>query len=221
MKLLMAFLAVCTLVAVVAAAVHGRAAAPDFAAPQIWSVAGISFLVALMGWMPTPVDASAWPSLWMQERARQTGHKSTLREALFDFNLGYFGSLITAVMFLSLGALVMFGTGETFAAGAGDFVQFSDDLAEFLTFKDLSPPKDSVCELLVQDASGTVSTDDVWALMNFGEEPIRLAWPQLQLRLAPGEGCRMAVGMPPDVVPPLKDELNLMLVIRQTLAAAG
>jgi Mn2+/Fe2+ NRAMP family transporter len=121
MKALMAFLAVCTLVAVVAAAAHGRAAAPEFVAPEVWNVAGIAFLVALMGWMPTPVDASAWPSVWMQARARQTGHRATLREALFDFRLGYFGSLITALMFLSLGALVMFGTGEELADKGADF----------------------------------------------------------------------------------------------------
>jgi len=126
MKVLMAFLAVCTVVAVVAAAGHGRVAAPGFAvpgfaAPKVWDVAGIAFLVMLMGWMPTPVDASAWPSLWMQERIKQTRHQPTLREALFDFNLGYVSSLITALMFLSLGALVMFGTGETFPQGAADF----------------------------------------------------------------------------------------------------
>jgi Mn2+/Fe2+ NRAMP family transporter len=51
----------------------------------------------------------------MQERAKQTDHKPTLREALVDFKLGYFGSLVTATMFLSLGALVMFGSGETFS----------------------------------------------------------------------------------------------------------
>ncbi len=126
MKVLMAFLAVCTVVAVVAAAGYGRVtapgfAAPGFAAPRVWDVAGIAFLVMLMGWMPTPVDASAWPSLWMQERIKQTGHQPTLGEALFDFNLGYVSSLITALMFLSLGALVMFGTGETFPQGAADF----------------------------------------------------------------------------------------------------
>jgi len=121
MKLLMVFLAVCTLVAVVAAAGHGRAAAPAFSAPGVWDVAGIAFLVALMGWMPTPVDASVWPSLWMLERTKQTAHRPTLREALFDFNLGYAGSLIMAVMFLSLGALVMFGSGETIAGKADDF----------------------------------------------------------------------------------------------------
>jgi Mn2+/Fe2+ NRAMP family transporter len=83
--------------------------------PDVWTVAGVAFLVQLMGWMPTPVDASAWPSLWMQERTKQTGHRPTLREALFDFNFGYFGSLVTALMFLSLGALVMFGSGQTIA----------------------------------------------------------------------------------------------------------
>ncbi len=84
-------------------------------------MAGIAFLVALMGWMPTPVDASTWPSLWMQERTRQTGHRPTLAEALFDFRLGYVGSLVMEVMFLSLGALVMFGTGQTPAGKADDF----------------------------------------------------------------------------------------------------
>jgi hypothetical protein len=104
---------------------------------------------------------------------------------------------------------------EEAATGTGDFVEFSDDLAQFLTFKNLSPPQDSIWELLVQDASGTVSTDDIWALINFGEEPLLLAWPQLQLRLVPGEGCRMTAGLPPDVVPPVKDELSVFIAVRQ------
>jgi Mn2+/Fe2+ NRAMP family transporter len=74
-----------------------------------------------MGWMPTPVDASAWPSVWMEARAKQTGHRPTLREAMVDFKLGYGGSLITALMFLSLGALVMFGSGASFPGSAGEF----------------------------------------------------------------------------------------------------
>jgi hypothetical protein len=99
------------------------------------------------------------------------------------------------------------------AAGTGDFIKFSNDLARFLTFKELPPPKASVCELLVQDANGKVKTDDIWALINFGEEPVLLAWPQMRLRLIPGEGCRVTMGLPPDVVPP-KDELNVLLAIR-------
>jgi hypothetical protein len=99
-------------------------------------------------------------------------------------------------------------------AGTGDFFSFSDDLCGFLTFKQLPPPEDSVCELLVQDAAGQVTTADAWALINFGDEPVLLAWPELHLRLAPGEGCRMPAGLPPDVVPPPKDEMNVLLVIR-------
>ena len=102
---------------------------------------------------------------------------------------------------------------EQAASGTGDFVEFSDDLAQFLTFKELPPPKASVYELLLQGASGRVKTDDVWALINLGEEPVLLAWPQLRLRLIPGEGCRIAVGCPPDVVPP-EDELNLVFAMR-------
>jgi Mn2+/Fe2+ NRAMP family transporter len=130
MKVLMAFLAICTLVAVIAAAGHGRVSQPEFVSPEVWDAVGIAFLVTLMGWMPTPVDASAWPSLWMQERARQTGHQPTLREALFDFNLGYIGSLVTALMFLTLGALVMFGSGATIADKA---VPFADQFVRMYT----------------------------------------------------------------------------------------
>ena len=41
---------------------------------------------------------------------------------------------------------------EEAAEGTGDFDEFSEDLANFLTFKELPPPKDSVCELLIQES---------------------------------------------------------------------
>jgi hypothetical protein len=105
---------------------------------------------------------------------------------------------------------------EEAAEGTGDFVNFSDDLAEFLTFKELPAPKDAVFELLLQDAGGKVATDDVWALINFGEEPVLLAWPDLQLRLDSGEGLRIAEGSAPNVVPPADDDVNVLLAIRRT-----
>jgi hypothetical protein len=103
---------------------------------------------------------------------------------------------------------------EEAAEGAGDFVNFSADLAEFLTFKALPPPKDAVYELILQDAAGQVTADDAWALVNFGEEPVLLAWPQLQLRLNAGEGLQVAPASPPDVVPPANDEMNVLVAIR-------
>ncbi len=99
-------------------------------------------------------------------------------------------------------------------AGDGDFVAFSVDLANFLTFKNMTPPKDPVCELLIQEAAGSLDMKDVWALINVGEEPVLLAWPQQQLRLNPGEGCRLALDLPPVVVPPAPDEMNVVVAIR-------
>ena len=121
MKLMMVFLVISTVVAVVAACFHKFEHAPDFTPPTVWNRTGVMFVIALMGWMPTPVDISAWPSLWMRERRIQTGHQPTLGEALFDFNLGYGATTVMAVLFLCLGALVMFGSGVTFASAAPAF----------------------------------------------------------------------------------------------------
>lgn len=73
--------------------------------------AGFLFLIALMGWMPTAVDLSAWNSVWTLERIKQTGYKPSLRQTLADFNLGYAISTLLAVVFMALGAFVLFGTG--------------------------------------------------------------------------------------------------------------
>ncbi|MCB9849739.1 MAG: divalent metal cation transporter [Phycisphaerales bacterium] len=123
MKLMMVFLAVSTVIAVVAACFHRFEHVPDFTPPSIWTVVGVAFTIELMGWMPTPVDISAWPSLWREERAKQTHHKCTLREALFDFNLGYIATTVMAVLFLSLGALVMYGRGVSLERGAAGFAE--------------------------------------------------------------------------------------------------
>jgi len=121
MKVMMVVLVLCTMVAVAAAVKRGPMGAADFVAPSVWNRDGIPFLIALMGWMPTPLDICVWTSLWMLARARQTGHAATLRGALFDFNLGYIATVVMALMFLSLGALVMFGTGESPAPTASAF----------------------------------------------------------------------------------------------------
>jgi hypothetical protein len=101
------------------------------------------------------------------------------------------------------------------AEGTGNFDLFSEDMTEFLTFKGLSPPPELVCELLVQETNGKVDTGDVWALMNFGDDPLTLAWPGLRLRLTPGDGCLLGTGPSPDVVPPETDNPNVLFAIRK------
>lgn len=121
-KIFMAVLAVSTLVAVTAALIQSPApSAATIVAPEIWTVSGVAFLIALMGWMPIPIDASVWHSIWTLERSKQTQYTPKLRESLIDFNIGYIGAAVFALGFLALGAQVMYGSGESFAASGGAF----------------------------------------------------------------------------------------------------
>lgn len=81
------------------------------ATPEIWSDSSLLFIIALMGWMPTAVDLSAWNSLWTVERIKQTHYKPSLKETVREFTLGYVISAILALCFLLLGAYTMFGSG--------------------------------------------------------------------------------------------------------------
>ncbi|MFH5886104.1 Nramp family divalent metal transporter [Halalkalibaculum sp. DA3122] len=120
-KFIMIILAVSTLVAlVVALSQGGQQEVADYY-PDIWDYAGVSFLIALMGWMPIPIDSAAWHSLWSLERAKQTQYRPRLKESLLDFNIGYIGAAFLALGFLILGALVMYGSGEEYASSGAVF----------------------------------------------------------------------------------------------------
>lgn len=80
----------------------------------------ISFLIAFMGWMPAPLDIAVWQSLWSIEKLKETNTYTT-KSALFDFNVGYIGTVILGLGFLLLGTLVMFNSGETFSNSASIF----------------------------------------------------------------------------------------------------
>jgi Mn2+/Fe2+ NRAMP family transporter len=83
----------------------------NFIPEDPWGTAGLAFIIPLMGWMPTALDLSSWNSLWTVERIKQTGYHPTMKETLFDFNFGYIISAILAVVFLTLGAYLLNGTG--------------------------------------------------------------------------------------------------------------
>jgi Mn2+/Fe2+ NRAMP family transporter len=119
-KLIIVVLSISTLIAVVVAFLNsGSSPRPD--APTIWTVGGVSFLIALMGWMPILIDASAWHSLWIIERIKQTNVTPSLKDSLTDFNIGFIGAAVMALGFLSLGALILFGSGENFAVSGSQF----------------------------------------------------------------------------------------------------
>lgn len=130
-KVLMVILAISTVVAMILAFTNiGFTPKPESIAPDVWTVSGVAFLIALMGWMPIPIDAAAWQSIWTIERMNETKYKPQLGEVQFDFNLGYIGTAIIALCFLTLGAMVMYGSGQEYAASAAGF---SNQLIELYT----------------------------------------------------------------------------------------
>jgi Mn2+/Fe2+ NRAMP family transporter len=121
MKLIMAVLAAATITAFAAAIWHGPVAPADFVSPSPWTIAALPFLIALMGWMPAPIEISVFQSLWIQARERQKGARTTVQEARFDFNFGYALTTVLAIFFLGLGAMVMHGSGLALQNSSGGF----------------------------------------------------------------------------------------------------
>jgi len=129
-KCMLVILGITTIICVIFAAANGPVAGSGFQRPPIWNIAGISFLLALMGWMPAPIDVSVWPSLWRLERSEQTKYHPSMEEVQVDFNTGYIATGILALAFLGLGALVMFGTGKEFSNSG---IRFAGQLVDLYT----------------------------------------------------------------------------------------
>ncbi len=91
---------------------------------------GLLFLIAFLGWMPAPLDISIWHSIWTLEKNKIQSKKTTIRETLFDFNVGYISTTFLAMCFVGLGALVMFGTGIKFS---NQGVEFAGQLIQLYT----------------------------------------------------------------------------------------
>lgn len=125
MKVIMAVLVVATVTALAAALAHGPVAPEGFQGPPAFRLAHLPFLIALMGWMPAPIELSVWQSLWVRARELGVGRRTTFAEARFDFNFGYGLTVVLALVFLALGALVMHGSGESFSDSS---VAFSGQL---------------------------------------------------------------------------------------------
>ena len=113
-KIIATVLVISTVIAFFLALINGPVEKVEgFVPKQIWNQAGIFFLIALMGWMPTAVDLSSWNSLWTLERIKQTKFKPKLKETLLEFRLAYIITAVLALLFVTLGSFVFFGSGET------------------------------------------------------------------------------------------------------------
>jgi len=93
-----------------------------FALPA-FDVPTVLFIVALVGFMPSPTDASILQSLWTVARAESKGRRATKEESRFDFNVGYITSCILAIFFLFLGTAVLFESGVAMPADNAGFAR--------------------------------------------------------------------------------------------------
>lgn len=109
MKWIIVILSVSTVAAVIAGLSKGYHPIEPVDFP--WNEVGIIFLIPILGWMPAPIDLAVWHSLWTLEKNKQVGERVAMKTVILDFNIGYWGTAFLAVAFISLGALIMYGTG--------------------------------------------------------------------------------------------------------------
>lgn len=119
-KWIIVALTVATIAAVCVAGVSPSQVSPEFIAASPWNLAALGFIIALMGWMPAPLEFSAITSVWTAKKIR-TDHTSRY-QGMVDFNVGYLTSAVLALFFLALGVFVQYGTGQEIATKGGAYV---------------------------------------------------------------------------------------------------
>ncbi|GAA63193.1 hypothetical protein P20311_0971 [Pseudoalteromonas sp. BSi20311] len=120
-KAIMGLLTIATITALVIAINNGPVASVNYVGPSPYELAMLGFMVALMGWMPAPIEISALSSLWLKEK--QTQQSVTKSQGLFDFNVGYWLTAGLALVFFSLGALVQYGQSSNIELGGVAFAK--------------------------------------------------------------------------------------------------
>ncbi|CAM1344135.1 Nramp family divalent metal transporter [Tenacibaculum amylolyticum] len=135
MKFIVIFLTISTLLAV-SIALSKNNTSLSFQQVLPSNAVGISFLIAFLGWMPAPLDISIWHSLWSVEKNKDLKEKISVSKSIFDFNIGYFGTMLLGICFLLLGATVMFSSQEKFASSGAQFAiqliqLYTDNLGGF------------------------------------------------------------------------------------------
>lgn len=127
-KYIIVLLALSTLVALITAFAKGfQPNTQPFGNFSLRNHTHLLFLIAFFGWMPSPIDITVWQSLWTLAKYREKKTKPQLRGVLFDFKVGFIGTVVLAMCFLLLGALVVNGSGESLSPSgvvfAGQLIQ--------------------------------------------------------------------------------------------------
>ena len=138
------------------------------------------FLAALIGWMPSPLDCTVWHSVWTTDKIKETKQAPQLKEILFDLRFSYALVILLALIFLSLGALIMHTREQSFSSGA---VSFASELIK-LYQDSLGPWSSKIVSLscLITMVSTSLSCWDAFSrVMSEGtnlllKKPIKLGY---------------------------------------------
>ena len=130
-KFIIIVLALSTVVAVFASlGIHSEISPETIRSFKWTDAADVFFLIAFIGWMPAPIDVSVWSSIWSLEKNKDLGYVPTMKNVLLEFKIGYIGTALLALGFLTLGALVMSGTGNELSSSG---VVFAGQLINMYT----------------------------------------------------------------------------------------
>ncbi len=119
-KWIMIALTAATVISVFIAAGKPTVMSADFVAASPWNLATLGFIVALMGWMPAPLEFAAITSMWTS--AKRKTDNTTHKQGLLDFNVGFLVSAILALFFLALGVFVQYGSGQEIQIAGAAYV---------------------------------------------------------------------------------------------------
>ncbi len=122
MKIIIVVLTVTSIIAVIAASFKTQTSF-NFLPEIPKGTLEVGFLIAFLGWMPAPLDVAVWQSLWTQAKQKELGSTFSTKQSIFDFNIGYIGTIITGIIFMSLGALMLFNSGVNLSAKASVFAK--------------------------------------------------------------------------------------------------
>ncbi len=190
LKVLVGLLTITTVIAFIAVLGQPAAGDPSFVAPSAWTLSALPFLIALMGWMPAPIEVSVWQSLWVGANDKARGSRSSWRQARFDYNLGFVLMIVTAVMFVVLGARVMHGTGTEFAQSNA---AFADQLMRLYTstLGEWTRPVIAVAALCAMFSTTLTVIDAYPRSLGVG---MKLLFPQMRLSDRAAQAIWVAIG---------------------------
>ena len=112
MKMVIILLTITTVITLIAALSNPTKQIAETISFTFSNKLDVLFLIALIGWMPAPLDISLWHSEWTLADSKTLD----VKKSLFDFKVGYWGTTFLAIAFVALGSIMLRGSGEELSA---------------------------------------------------------------------------------------------------------